>query len=171
MSLPKEAELVTVRCITPCSETCEFSTLSTVNGTFHFHIHRWLAATFWGVGPPSHTYTYTHVFISVLDMIAMIGTSNWPRLAKACKTSLSLSHSVPRISHKISKRCVQSMLTPPGFKAWRCKFTNGACVHHAGTAIMSWHKEGIPGNRPHYRLISQLSVTVQQVAVVATGFY
>ncbi len=32
-------------------------------------------------------------------------------------------------------------------------------------------KEGISGNRLNYTLISQLSVTVKQVAVVATGFY
>ncbi len=38
---------------------------------------------------------------------------------------------------------------------------------------MLWHmyKEGIAENRLHYRLISQSSVSVQQVAVVATGFY
>ena len=33
----------------------------------------------------TYTHIHTHIFISVLDMI---GTSDWPRLAKACKISL-----------------------------------------------------------------------------------
>ena len=37
-----------------------------------------------GVWDPLFTHTYTHIFISVLNMINMIGTSDWPRLAKAC---------------------------------------------------------------------------------------
>ena len=61
-----------------------------------------------------------------------------------------LSQSVSEISHKISKRCVQTMLTPP-------RFTNGTCVYHTGTAIIRWHKEGGPGNRLDYTLIRQNS--------------
>jgi len=41
-----------------------------------------------------HTHTHTHVFISVLDMIAIIGTSDRPCwLAEACKISSSSSSS------------------------------------------------------------------------------
>ena len=54
---------------------------------FYF-IHGLLAGSYFlGCGTPfTHTYTSCHIR---LDMIAIVGTSDWPRLAKACKISLS----------------------------------------------------------------------------------
>ena len=66
------------------------------DGTYPFSCAwQWLAGSYFcqGDGSPSdlQVHTYTHTFISILDMIAKIGTSDQPCwLAEACKILLLL---------------------------------------------------------------------------------
>jgi hypothetical protein len=52
--------------------------LTSLSDIWNAHYVGW--QLLFGVWDPLHT----HVFISVLETIAIIGTSDWPRLAKAC---------------------------------------------------------------------------------------
>ena len=66
------------------------------DGTYPFSCaSQWLAGSYFcqGDGSPSdfQMHTYTHTFINILDMIAIIGTSDQPCwLAEACKILLLL---------------------------------------------------------------------------------